>query len=109
MIMPPRSGRGCNGRSDRLPGIVFAVGRVLPAVAGDGVGMGEVMEYQVNEEFESNGKRFQCVLGECDVCAFRLPEIVGEQEYYVCQAMSMVCEKELRADHTDVRFVEVSK
>lgn len=66
------------------------------------------MEPKVNEIFEKDGKRYQCVLGECDSCAFRLPEIVSEQEYWVCHAMSMVCEKELRADHADVIFVEVT-
>lgn len=74
-------------------------GRVLSAMAGDGVGMGEVMEYQVNEEFESNGKRYQCVLGECEACAFHSPW---------CTGYDLVCSGELRADHQDVRFVEVN-
>ena len=100
MIMPPRSGRGCNGRSDRLPGIVFAVGHMLPAVAGCGMGVGEDMEYEVNQVFESNGKRFQCVLGECEQCAFHSPW---------CTRYDLLCSCELRKDSTDVRFVEVSK
>lgn len=60
------------------------------------------MEYEVSHVFEKDGKRYRCVLGDCEQCAFR--SCAG-----ICNAMSMVCEKELRADHTDVRFAEVSK
>jgi len=63
------------------------------------------MEPKLNEVFVMNGKAFRCVVGlqgECGKCAFLSSE-------GICDAWSLVCSGELRADHADVVFVEVQE
>lgn len=63
------------------------------------------MEYQVNQEFESNGKRYRCEESAdpatCNGCSF--------DENGMCAAWDLDCNGMVRNDHKDVVFVEVSK